>query len=434
MLRNWEIIKKWWWLIIIFSAITAIITYFLIQKLPPSYATKTKIFISTTSNQAIANIYDAPYADRAIKTVLSLIYNQPLIEELAQNNNMTSEQMKKAIRAENLPGTQIIEITVTSHNPNQIMTIANTLPVVLDSFLLEVQKGTDSKNIIKTSVAEQATTTKQVSLSHLEIAFLVFLASLFLSYFIIWLIDYFDKTIKDKNDLKKLHIKHLGNFGLFKGVNQDLKAILDKQNSLAAETIREVRANIEYLKEKDKLATIAITSANSREGKSLFTASLALMLGESGKKVVVIDGDLRSPSAHKLLKINNEQGLSDYLKDKERIEKIIKKTVFDNLWLIPAGRIVPNASELLSAPKIEKLKKWLSKHVDYIIFDTPPIGIISDSAAIARSSDGAIVIAERGRTSFTDIINVKSSLANIGANILGVVLTKVPAQHKKYYY
>lgn len=427
-----RISTRWWWIIIVFAIFTTILAYFILNKLPTKYSVSTKIFVSTSTSSAIANVYnDAPYTDRAVKTIMVLLSSRPVLESLSSASGINTEDLNKVITSRYITGTQLIEIEIVTDDPNQAVNLGAAIPTTLETFLDSIQKDTDAKDRIKISVAEPVGQAEVLPKFNTEKGTIIFILGLFLAYLILLLIDYFDKSIKNEKDLEQFDLKHLGNFGLLKNVHKDFKAIFDKQNSPAAETIREVRTNIEYLKEKNKLATIAITSANSQEGKTLFIASLALMLGESGKKVVIVDSDLRSPSIHKLLKINNEKGMSDFLKDKAKIEDIIKKTVFDNLWLIPAGNIMPNASELLSDTKIEKLKKWLVKHVDYIIFDTPPIGVISDAANIARFTDGAIIVIEKDRTNEEDLRKVIRALKNVGAKILGAVITKVKA--KKSY-
>lgn len=431
--RFGSLLIKFWWLILLFVVVIVGLAYFPLRNIPATYSTTTKIFVSSSSSSALADIYDAPYADRAVKTILALVGNSEIIKDLSQQTGWEEKTLKKSIKSKNLVGTQIIELNIKGQDQDLIVQTAELYPEILSSYLLGIQNDTAEKDRIKITVAEAPDQVKQVSLDLWEYLVIIGLVSLILVTEIIYLIERYDSSIKEESEFEDLGIEHLGSFGILKEEKGSV-VVTDKHNSHAAEMLREIRTNITSL-DKNKAKTIVVTSANPKEGKTIFVSSLGILLSESGKKVIIVDADLRSPFVHKVFKMPNKVGFADFLTDKAERKDIIHKTDFDNLFIITAGGKLDNPSEKLNEEKIIELKKWLFEiGVDYIFFDSPPLGLITDSAQIAKLVDGAIIVTENEKTKKEDIRKVKEALDKAGAKILGSVLTKVRDNKNLYYY
>lgn len=431
--RFWSLAANYWWLIILFVGVALGLGYFFIKDIPPTFSTTTKVFVSSSSSSALADIYDAPYADRAAKTVLALINNGVTIRELSESTGWEQESLKKSIKSKNLVGTQIIELKVTGQDRDLILQTARLYPETLSRYLLDVQGDTSEKDRIKIKVAEPADKALQVSLVLWEYLAIIGIISLAIVIFIIYLVEIYDSSIMEESEFSDLGIEHLGSFGILSG-NKGSVVVTDKKNSHAAEMLREIRTNITSL-DKSKAKSIVVTSANPREGKTVFVSSLGILLSESGKKVIIVDADLRSPFVHKVFQLTNKSGLADFLIGKAEVKDIVNKTDFDNLFIVTAGSKLENPSDKLDEEKIIELKKSLLElGADYIFFDSPPLGLITDAAQIAKLVDGTIIAAEKERTKKADIKKVKESLEKAGAKILGSVLTKVKDNKNLYYY
>lgn len=204
--------------------------------------------------------------------------------------------------------------------------------------------------------------------------------------------------------------------------------------SLSAEAYRLLRTNLEYSSIDKSLKSIVLTSTEAGEGKSTVAGNLAIILGESGKKVILIDSDLRKPSLHKKFKVSNELGLTDYLIGKCKLIDILKK-IDDNVIVIPSGNKAPNPAEIIASKSMEELIKTLTEKidVDYIIIDTPPVKHVADAVALAGKCDGTIVIVKSGLTKAKDLTNVLRELEKVRANIIGTVLNGVQRNKKDYY-
>ena len=204
--------------------------------------------------------------------------------------------------------------------------------------------------------------------------------------------------------------------------------------SLSAEAYRLLRTNLEYASIDKSLKSIVVTSTEPGEGKSTVAGNLAIILGESGKKVILIDSDLRKPSLHKKFKVSNELGLTDYLIGKCKLIDILKK-IDDNVFIIPSGNKAPNPAEIVASKSMEELIETLPEKidVDYIIIDTPPVKHVADAVALAGKCDGTIVIVKSGLTKVKDLTNVLGELEKVRANIIGTVLNGVQRNKKDYY-
>lgn len=204
--------------------------------------------------------------------------------------------------------------------------------------------------------------------------------------------------------------------------------------SLSAEAYRLLRTNLEYSSIDKSLKSIVVTSTEPGEGKSTVAGNLAIILGESGKKVILIDADLRKPSLHKKFKVSNGLGLTDCLIGKCKLTDVLKK-IDDNVLIIPAGNKAPNPAEIIASKSMEELIETLSEkiEVDYIIIDTPPVKHVADAVALAGKCDGTIVIVKSGLTKVKDLTNVLGELEKVRANIIGTVLNGVQRNKKDYY-
>ena len=197
--------------------------------------------------------------------------------------------------------------------------------------------------------------------------------------------------------------------------------------------LREIKTNITYFQANKNVKTIAVSSANTHEGKTIFISNLALMLAEAGKKVVLVDADFRSPFVNRIYKIENGKGFAEFLSGAP-LEDLVVKSPFENLFILTAGETASNTtSELLSDDKLNVLKTTLLKNFDYILIDTPPLKAISDAAVISTVCDGTVIIVQKERTTEDDLTHVAEALSKVGSKILGVVMTGVKDNERIYH-
>lgn len=210
--------------------------------------------------------------------------------------------------------------------------------------------------------------------------------------------------------------------------------IVEKEpKSIAAESYRTLRTNIQYSSFDKKYQTIVVTSSEPGEGKSTTSGNLALCLAQGDKKVILIDCDLRKPSIHKKFKISNIVGLSDVIIGKEELSSAVHRHN-KNLIVLTSGKIPPNPSEMLSSKAMVNLLEALKKEFDYIILDTPPVQAVTDSQILSTKADGTILVVRAERTKKDAVNNAVSLLKKVNANIIGTVLNGLSTDRNKYYY
>ena len=210
--------------------------------------------------------------------------------------------------------------------------------------------------------------------------------------------------------------------------------IVEKESkSIAAESYRTLRTNIQYSSFDKEYRVIVVTSSEPGEGKSTTSGNLALSLAQDNKKVILIDCDLRKPSIHKKFKISNLVGLSDVLVGKAEIAKVVHK-YNNNLVILTSGKIPPNPSEMLSSKAMTNLLENLKETFDYIILDTPPVQAVTDSQILSTKADGTLLVVRAEKTKKESVHNAVNLLRKVNANIIGAVLNGIDSSRGKYYY
>lgn len=201
------------------------------------------------------------------------------------------------------------------------------------------------------------------------------------------------------------------------------------------EQYRSLRTNIEYAQIDKALQTITMTSANPSEGKSTTIANLAVTYAQQGKKVLMIDADLRKPSLQKIFRKDNINGLSDVLMKKVDINEGIKLVQgTPGLFLLPSGFVPINPSELLSSQAMRDLIFALKGYYDIILIDTPPVLIATDAQIIASICDATVLVAKSESTENKGLIDAKKRLLQVNANLIGVVLNQTKKTKGNSYY
>jgi len=216
--------------------------------------------------------------------------------------------------------------------------------------------------------------------------FIAFIFGILLPITFISLRDFFSDTIKSKVDLlKSTNVPILGLVG--HSDNARSLVVPTSSKSIIAESFRSLRTNIQYLAADKTKKIITITSSVGGEGKTFIAINLAAIFALSGHKTILIGGDLRKPKLHEDFEVDTAKGLSSFLINKSDLSEVIVKTEINALDVISSGPTPPNPAELLDSPKMKELIKELNKTYDYVIIDTPPIGLVTDGVILMQYSD-----------------------------------------------
>jgi capsular exopolysaccharide synthesis family protein len=226
------------------------------------------------------------------------------------------------------------------------------------------------------------------------------------------IIDFFNNRVIDNKDVKrKTNVPIIGYISHNDSKNEI--AVIEKPGSALAESFRSVRTALKYYVKENNTAVIAVSSTVTSEGKTFISINLACIIAMLGKKVLLLGLDLRKPRINKVLKFENSPGMSTYLSGNCEYEEIIKNTQIDNLFYAPSGPIPPNPAELIETDQMKIFMERAKKEFDFIIFDTPPVAIVTDALLLARYADINLFIV-RQRYSSQNTLEMIEQLKNQG--------------------
>ncbi|MBQ6847852.1 MAG: CpsD/CapB family tyrosine-protein kinase [Clostridia bacterium] len=204
--------------------------------------------------------------------------------------------------------------------------------------------------------------------------------------------------------------------------NKNVNAnIATKAPFAVVEAYKNIRIRLLSMLEESGGKVIAFTSPNASEGKSTTAVNMAINLAQLNKKVILVDTDIRRATVHKKLKIDNFTGLSDILAREITFDNAVTK--YNNfLDVLTSGSITNNPSDLIGSTDFDKLLEQLRQEYDFVIIDTPPVNVISDSLSVSQKCDGVIIITRIGVTTYADVRDAVSSLEDLNINVLGTII------------
>jgi tyrosine-protein kinase Etk/Wzc len=276
---------------------------------------------------------------------------------------------------------------------------------------------------------------------------------------LVFLLEYFDNTVKTSEELESMGFNLLSSIpqiqmdkyeqrledkleklGPIEGKKIEARLIthLDPKSPVA-EAYRTLRTNLQFSKVDRQLKTILITSSGPKEGKSTTAANLSIAMAQVGNKVILVDADLRRPVIHSIFGMNKEDGVTNFLMNSDNFENFIKPTFHENLFILTSGTLPPNPSELLASQKMENLLSKLNDKYDTVILDSPPVIAVTDAAVLSTKVDGTILVVSSGQTNKEALTKAYSLLTSVNTKLLGVLLNGVDVEglygsYDYYYY
>ena len=244
-------------------------------------------------------------------------------------------------------------------------------------------------------------------------------------------IEYLDTSVKTIDDVERaLQAPVLG------VIPQNVGSLIDEgPDSPHAEAYRVLRTNILFSQKDPKLNTITIVSAGAGEGKSTTIFNLATIFAQQGQRVLVVDSDLRRPSQHKLFKVSNAIGLTNYLLKQHTLEEVIQTSNLGTLDFLPSGKLPSSSMGILNSTQMKLLIQELRRRYDWVFFDSPPIMGVSDASILASEVDMVLQVIQYRRYPQPMTIRAKQMIEKVGGNLLGIVLNNISmAADENYYY
>ncbi|MBD3319637.1 MAG: polysaccharide biosynthesis tyrosine autokinase, partial [Chitinivibrionales bacterium] len=247
-----------------------------------------------------------------------------------------------------------------------------------------------------------------------------------------FLFEFLDQTIKEPRDLEKA--LELPLLGIVPQLEED-KPVIDPaggKSKTKLEPFRVLRTNLKHIAGQHNIKSLIICSPVKGEGKTTLAVNLAITFAMDGKRIILVDGDLRRPQIHNILEVPKKTGFSDYIMELAGIDEIIKPTRYENLSIITAGERPNNPTELLGTVRFDTMLQELCRKADLVIFDSPALLPVSDSLNMAPKMDGCVLIGRNLWTPMKAAKQAKMQLKQIGSKIYGVILNGI--SHSRGYY
>lgn len=429
--------KKYILIIIIVMLLSAVgVLSYNIWLKKPLYTTSTTVVLvkKEDGKNSSTDLNDINLNQKLVSTYSQIVKSKLVLNQVINNLDLdySYSELSKEIDVKAVDNTEIIRITVTDENAKEAVVIANN---VAEVFIKEINKIYNMDNV---SVIDEAEVSYIPSNDHLyrDIA-LALVASFVLMSGLVFVIYYFDDTLRDIESIEKeIELPCIAK--VFKDKN-GVELLVDKKpNAAASESIRTLRTNLQFANIDKKVKTVLVTSTLPSEGKSFISANLAIAFAQSGKNVLLVDCDLRKGRQHKVFKIPGKNGLSNLLiSDTDNYKEFVYNTKIENLSLITRGTVPPNPSELLNSKKNKDLINKLCRDFDIVILDGAPVTGLSDSLILSSMVDKTLLVASMNHTPKTELLNTKKALSGVGANIAGCIANNISAKshhYGNYYY
>lgn len=402
---------------------------------PKVYSAQTQFFVSTSGGDNSTQLLQgSTFTQQRVKSYSQLIETPkvltPVIDKLQLKT--TPDRLAGQVSATVPLDTVLIEVTVTDHSPQQAALIAKTLGQQFPATIEELEKvAAGQPSPVKvTLVREPQASSSPISPQPSRNLALGLVLGLLLGLGAALLRDMLDTTIKGPRDLEGVTDETvIGTISFDAEASAHPLVLQSGLKSQRAEAFRSLRTNLQFVDAANHPRSIVITSSLPGEGKTTTAGNLALTLAAGGSRVCLVEGDLRRPRLLEYLGYEGAVGLTDVLISRADLHDVLQQFGDTSLWVLGAGGIPPNPSELLGSSVMAQTIKALEARFDYVLIDAPPLLPVTDAAVLSTHVGGALVIVGAGVIHKDHLRRALETLEAVKGNTLGLVLNRLP--HKE---
>ncbi|WP_104117838.1 polysaccharide biosynthesis tyrosine autokinase [Arthrobacter sp. B1805] len=405
----------------------------------PTYTAQTKLFVAIQSSGSVqdlqqGNTFTQARVQSYVETVTEPVVLQPVIESLGLD--VTAGQLANSVSASADLNTVIITIAAEDSSPVQAAAIAQATADSLVQSVSDLESTSDeSDSPVNLTVITPATAPSQPSApnTRLNLA-LGLLVGLALGVGAAVLRAILDTRVRGESDLRRI-----SDAALLGGISFDAdaqkKPLLTQAppQSPRAESFRQIRTNLQFAHVSHKSKSVLVTSSLPGEGKTTTATNLAIAIAQGGQSVVLVDADLRRPRVDEYLGLERNAGLTTALIGRADLEDLLQPWGTDELYVLTAGQIPPNPSELLGSEAMKELITRLERKFDAVIIDAPPLLPVTDAAVLAQQVGGVVLVVGSSKVKLPDLQKSLGNLEMVGADLLGVVINLLPSKGPDAY-
>lgn len=405
----------------------------------PTYTADTQLFVAIQNSGSAqelqqGNTFTQARVQSYVKTVTTPIVLQPVIDTLGLD--VTTDELASRVKGSTDTATVIINISVQDYSPVQAAAIAQAVAESLVRAVDTLEKPkTSGTSPVSLSVVTPAAAPASPSSPNARLNLVLGLFfGLAVGVFAAILRSTLDNRIRGEAELRRVTTAPLlGGIAFDQdAVSQPLLTQLTAQ-SPRAESFRQLRTNLKFANISGQAQTVLVTSSLPGEGKSTTAINLAITLAHAGQTVCLVDADLRRPMVHDYLGLDRNAGLTTALVGQADINELLHAWGDDELFILTSGQIPPNPSELLGSGEMRQLIGRLEEVFDTVVIDAPPLLPVTDAAILAQFVSGVVVVVSTQKTKYQELEKSLSSLELVEANMLGIVLNRLPAKGPDAY-
>ena len=440
---------------ILFPLVSAATAAAISYQLPKEYESKAVVLVNP--KQILLPGAQAGYytgLDQLVQTYAQLISQPPVWQGLIRAGvPRTEAQLQKELKVTREPNTSLIDITLRDRDPQVALRVSQAIVPAFNSSLNQLQakvltapQANSLDALVPWSIPGQASTDPVSPKPLLNIALGVGVG-LVIAVGLALVFDYLDDTVRREADVPiRLELPLLGSIFFWKratrrGRAREVMALttLNHPNEPVSEAFKAIRTSLLFsVADQERLSAVLVTSSIPGEGKTSTACNLAVAMALAGHSVILVDADFRRPDLHRVFDRPENLGLGNFILGDRPESELFVSTSLANLRVVCTGPTPPDPSELLGSTRMMTLVSRLKEMADVVIFDTPPVGAVTDATVLATMVDGVVLVVEGRRTPVSSVIKARDILQSVNARILGVVLNKVrqsdSADHYYHYY
>ncbi|MCB1257043.1 MAG: polysaccharide biosynthesis tyrosine autokinase [Microthrixaceae bacterium] len=428
-------LRKYWWAVAIPIVVGVAFGVVSVKREAPMYRSSVTFFVRTTVANANSNFSADQFAQRRVSSYVALLSTDRLAKGIIERADldMTPKQVQRMIGATGDIDTVLLTATVTSPSAELTTTVADALSEEFVVMVDQVENAGDGPASVNLDLVS-GPTLSQVPKRPIMTVGLFGVLGVLIGLACALAFDLRDKSLHSDEEIIELGGGPILASIPFDPTSEDEPLTLDDQSKvLQLEAFRKLRTNLQFVDTGGSIQVLVVTSSVSSEGKSQTSANLALAMVAAGRKVLVIEADLRRPMVSKYFGLERSVGLSDAIVGHVDVHEAIQPWGRSGLFVLTAGHIPPNPSELLDSEEMRSILISLRDEYEMIIIDTPPLLPVTDAAVLAARADGVVLVVRHQKTTQNQMSTSVRALASVGARFLGTVVTMVPVSRGSDY-
>lgn len=435
-----SVLKRGWLVILLVTVICGAAGLLVSALQEPTYRSTASLYVTSGSENNAQSAYQGSLASQQrVTSYTKLVDSDAVVGNAlkAADLGMSMSDAKVALSASTTPETVLLNVAAEGPDRVQVAGLANAVADSMTEYVsrLETPSGSDTPLAKLTIVTPASVSSDPVAPQTERNVALGFVVGLIAGLAVVFCRDRYNNKVRDEGELASIARAPV----LAAVPSDDLlkqQGLIDFGSgaTLAAEAYRKLRTNLSFTSVDNPSRRIVVTSALAAEGKTTTAMNLAAALAESGKRVVLVDADLRRPQVYHRAGGMGDIGLTNYLKGDGSMADLLQPSEISGLQILASGPQPPNPAELLGSKKAGQGIENLSAMFDYVIIDSPPLLPVTDAAVLARWADGVVLVARANQSRIPDIAASIEQLEAVQARLIGVVLTDVPTRGGAYKY